>query len=61
MGTDCSTPITLFFLPILKKNMKKCVYGVPCIWCEIRKTGQGVSLIILMGKIRSFKFNSHNV
>ena len=35
MGTDCSTPITRFSLPILKKNMKKCVFRLPCIRCEI--------------------------
>ena len=43
MGNDCSTPITRFFPPNFeKKNMKKCVFGVPCIWCEIRKIGQCV-------------------
>ena len=42
-GTDFSTPITLFsFLPILKKNMEKCVFGVSSMRCEIRKIGQCV-------------------
>ena len=41
MGRDCSTPNTRFsFLLILEKKHKKCVFGVPCTWCEIRKIGQ---------------------
>ena len=41
MGRDCSTPNTRFsFLLILEKHIKKRVFGVTCIWCEIRKFGQ---------------------
>ena len=42
MGRDCSTPNTLFFLPpnFGKTHKNKRVYGVPCIWCEIKKIGQ---------------------
>ena len=39
MGTDCSTPITRFFPFNFEKTR---VFGVPCIWCEIRKIGQRV-------------------
>ena len=37
MGTDCSTPITRFFPPNFEKKHEKSVFGVPFIWCEIRK------------------------